>query len=132
MKTCTKCKIERNDEEFTFRSKTKNIQHTICVYCMREMSRLNYLDKVGSYKVIGLTLYSQIVNYIKKVKSESKCEKCGENHPACLDFHHIRDKKFQISQARYKATSLQETVEEINKCIILCANCHRKHHYENK
>jgi hypothetical protein len=62
-----------------------------------------------------------------------KCARCDENHPACLDFHH-RDpsqKDFLLSVAVAKC-SLERIKAEAAKCDVLCANCHRKLHYEEK
>jgi hypothetical protein len=65
-------------------------------------------------------------------KSRLSCTKCGENHPAALDFHHVIP-----NPANAKITDLLRAgrfsfaMEEImNKCVVLCSNCHRKHHYE--
>lgn len=63
-------------------------------------------------------------------KKSSGCCICGEKDVACLDFHHISDKYDQISHMQ--THSLKRIVEEIDKCVILCSNCHRKLHYHNK
>ena len=59
------------------------------------------------------------------------CSECGENHVACIEFHHLNPelKEFNISRkAGYGP--LKTLMSEIEKCIILCSNCHRKLHYE--
>lgn len=67
----------------------------------------------------------------KAYKSTLKCVRCGENHPACLDFHH-RDptQKKDISQMVRNGTSLDLIKVEIAKCDVLCKNCHTKLHAE--
>lgn len=68
--------------------------------------------------------------FIAKYKSDKAC-KCGETHPACLQFHH-RDptqKDIAIADAVRKRWSLARIQKEINKCDIICANCHLKLHY---
>lgn len=63
-------------------------------------------------------------------KAEQKCEHCGASHPAIIDFHHI-DKTdmthvYLLSgQGRYGAAKKEAT----EKCIPLCANCHRILHW---
>lgn len=66
----------------------------------------------------------------KQFKQTLACEKCGENHIACLDFHHKdpKNKKFEVGHLAARL-SLKRLKEEIEKCIVLCANCHRKVHY---
>lgn len=71
--------------------------------------------------------------WFKKYKRSLLCEMCGEDHPACLEFHHLdpTQKKFSVSQRRWRP-SLEKLIEEIAKCRVLCANCHRKEHYRLK
>lgn len=54
------------------------------------------------------------------------CIVCGEKEICCLDFHHIHDKEFEVSTGT--EVSLDRLIAEINKCVVLCANCHRKLH----
>jgi hypothetical protein len=65
-------------------------------------------------------------------KSRLSCEKCGENHPATLDFHHVI--KHPSNQKVHKLTkngAYDAAIKEISeKCIVLCSNCHRIHHWE--
>ena len=66
-------------------------------------------------------------------KSTLKCANCGENHPATLDFHHVE--KHPDNRHVYNLTSngaYKKAIKEIEKCIVLCANCHRKVHYEER
>jgi hypothetical protein len=70
--------------------------------------------------------------WLKRYKSKLCCVMCGENHPACLQFHH-RDKKeksFTISNAVLRGTSIKALIKEINKCDVLCVNCHAKRHWK--
>src|SRR4051794_15336455 len=68
--------------------------------------------------------------WMDELRSGLSCIECGENHPATLDFHH-RDpsqKGFTLSRATTKSASRETLLVEIEKCDVLCANCHRKHH----
>ncbi|WP_424001723.1 homing endonuclease associated repeat-containing protein [Haloarcula salina] len=60
------------------------------------------------------------------------CRRCDETDPACLDFHHRdeEEKEMTISQMITYGYSKAKLTEEMAKCDILCANCHRKEHYE--
>ena len=59
------------------------------------------------------------------------CAICGEDHPAVLDFHHVDEstKSFTMNTATKNGTKFERIVEEIEKCVVLCSNCHRKHHH---
>src|ERR1035437_9239929 len=72
-----------------------------------------------------------IVIWAKKIKAINllggKCSKCGNNDIFCLEFHHcLGDKEFGISQIKANRWSLIE--KEIQKCKLLCRNCHAEIH----
>ena len=60
-----------------------------------------------------------------------KCEICGEDHPACIDFHHKNpeEKLGDVSDMVGFAYSEDRILQEIAKCNVWCSNCHRKHHW---
>lgn len=67
---------------------------------------------------------------LDEIKATAGCAHCPETDPVCLDFHHIdpTTKKATISRL-YAGTWGWPVIEaEIAKCIVLCANCHRKEH----
>lgn len=58
-----------------------------------------------------------------------KCSVCNYNKSLnALDFHHLRDKEHLISQLIAKNKSWTIIKIELEKCILLCANCHREEH----
>ena len=63
-------------------------------------------------------------------KSTLACVRCGESHPACLDFHHRdpAEKEMAVHQAVRRRLGRERILAEVAKCDVLCANCHRKHH----
>lgn len=67
-------------------------------------------------------------------KTTLKCETCGENHISCLDFHHLdpNEKDFDVAKMVHEGWGWEKIMSEISKCIVLCANCHRKVHYDIK
>lgn len=65
------------------------------------------------------------------------CIQCGESAFECLDFHHRdpskKNRSFVINKMfSYVPTPdrVQQVKEELNKCDILCSNCHRKEHHK--
>lgn len=72
--------------------------------------------------------------WLAEYKLTLSCIKCGESHPACIEFHH-RDpsqKDIGVGDMAKGGYSVERMMEEIAKCDVLCSNCHRKHHYEVK
>ena len=67
-------------------------------------------------------------------KAKQKCYHCGAKHPAIIDFHHvIRDKtKRSVNNLINTKYNYRAAMEEIKKCIPLCANCHRILHWKEK
>ena len=59
-----------------------------------------------------------------------KCENCGyqKNHSA-LCFHHLKDKKFKLDARNCSNKKWESLLDEANKCIVLCHNCHMELHY---
>ena len=71
--------------------------------------------------------YRTFINRIKAINGcqNPGCKWVGEFDPCSLDFHHINEseKRFNLgSQYHSKAA----TIQELKKCCVLCANCHRQ------
>lgn len=65
--------------------------------------------------------------WLRDYKSGLSCIKCGFSHPDALDFHHRdpTEKDIEVSRAIRKGWSRERLQREIDKCDVLCANCHR-------
>ena len=64
------------------------------------------------------------------IKTASGCVDCGEKNHIVLDFDHIRDKKYNVSRMIHDGFSWKAILREIEKCEVVCANCHRiRTHY---
>jgi len=98
----------------------------------RECRRRWYANNKESEKAHINRRKNEIRNWFIDYKSKLKCSKCREDHPATLDFHHknSKEKEFNVTFMSYFGYSIERIKKEIAKCIILCANCHRKLHYE--
>ena len=72
-----------------------------------------------------------IHEYIQGIKNQMYCADCGERHPAALQFHHLNsdEKTFSIGKAVNRGFSLDRIKKEMQKCAVLCANCHAIRHY---
>jgi hypothetical protein len=71
----------------------------------------------------------------REYKSKLSCAHCGESDPKCIDFHHVdaSKKRKGISAMSTAGGWSDETLRrEVEKCISLCANCHRKVHAEQR
>lgn len=67
-------------------------------------------------------------NWIDRIKAEKGCKNCGLDNPVCLVYHHLGNKSFSLGGAAYRDIAKDKIKKELNKCVVLCANCHRRHH----
>ncbi len=73
------------------------------------------------------------VRWWAEFKATQKCVDCGESHPACLEFHHTsKDKEKHLANAVRSGWSREKILAEVAKCVCVCANCHRKRHWNGK
>lgn len=81
-----------------------------------------YIEKSARYRKAQ-------IKWFQEFKATLLCKICGENDPSCLDFHHRQndDKEHEVSSLINHA-SRKRILDEIAKCDVLCANCHRKVH----
>lgn len=72
----------------------------------------------------------EIRDWIWEYKTNLECIKCGEDATACLDFHHLDEdqKDLSLGLAKQNGWGIGRIKKEIEKCIVLCSNCHRKLH----
>jgi len=69
--------------------------------------------------------------WVNGLKTERGCARCAEADVACLDFHHLDHaaKDMAVGKLITNGFGKDRLREEIEKCIVLCANCHRKEHF---
>ena len=75
----------------------------------------------------------EIRKWLEEYKKNLKCSICGESHPATIDFHHKDESEKEQGIAYFVGFgySIDRIKKEMEKCEVLCANCHRKIHYKN-
>jgi predicted HNH restriction endonuclease len=60
-----------------------------------------------------------------------KCEKCGyDKYPDVLEFHHHDPTQKEAAWNKMRLWNWKKVMAELDKCSILCANCHREVHVE--
>ena len=97
----------------------------------RECRKRWYKNNKDSEKQHIKRRKKEIKLWYQEYKEQLKCSKCSEDHPRCLDFHH-RDKTKKeklIPVMVAEGYSIKRILIEIQKCDVLCSNCHRKLHY---
>lgn len=117
VKLCKRCGFSKKSNEFYRRRKGEDLS----AYC-KECSKSQATERQRNLKF-------KAIEYLG-----NKCHMCGyDKCPAALEFHHTdpAEKDFEISKARSTTWSLLIT-KELDKCVLLCANCHREQHWQEK
>ena len=81
------------------------------------------LEEAGYTKTDRLRLWTTLY------KRDQGCQSCGESDPVSLQFHHENgDKTLGVGAMISDSYPTEEVLAEVEKCTVLCANCHRKTH----
>lgn len=130
IKACVVCKIEKPITEFNKKSKAKDGYQNLCKSCSSIRSKAHYQkDKQSSKRRLAknkIIAQDAAKLYVSNLLITNGCIDCGEKDILVLDFDHLGNKKNSISRMIHNGVSLTKIVEEIEKCVIRCANCHRR------
>lgn len=134
MKICQCCKIPKEEDDFGNNKRYEDGKQRTCILCIRAQQLKSYNKDKKKYYTRVRKRAEVSKNYIKNKKKECKCLICNENREWLLDFHHNKgDKKYNIADLGSSGRSIELIEKEINKCVVLCSNCHRDfHHFEKE
>lgn len=129
-KVCSKCKNDLPIEQFSIK---KGKPQSYCKSCHSEyrknhyeQNKQKYIDKASNYR-------KEFWEWFRNLKKDLSCIKCGEDRHWVLDFHH-RDSSLKDNEVSklINSVSKSKVLQEIEKCDVLCANCHRDLHYQER
>lgn len=136
IKLCGNCKKElpATKEYFAERKlKTKTVLQWQCRSCQKEYRKNHYENNKEKYILKAKVNTKITVDKFKEFKKTLNCSNCVEKRWWVLDFHHRDPSKKDIEISNLiKSGSSKKIKEEIEKCIVLCSNCHRDLHYQEK
>ncbi len=91
-------------------------------YYRRNAVHIKATSKINLRKII-----KRNKEYVAAIKENSPCKDCGLLFPPfCMDFDHVRGAKlYHISGGVARGWSIEKLQAEIDKCDLVCANCHR-------
>ena len=106
MKICTKCNKTKELKDFY---QKPNRSYSYCKDCFNEYVKQRWKER----------------------KKKGKCSSCGYNkYPDVLEFHHRDTKTKEFDWKKLRQMNWDKVIKELDKCDMLCANCHRERHYE--
>lgn len=97
----------------------------------KKQQRESYLRNIDKARERRNKKRRYLICYALQYKKDSGGCPCGEKHPFLLDFHH-RDPNNKLADISFlvrRLRSLKVLQAELEKCDILCANCHRRLHW---
>ena len=115
-------------------------EYKTCSVCGKRLGWRNKSGVCSECKKSDKTQYDHLKKFRQDRKRKlieykgGRCERCGyDKCIAALDFHHIdpSEKEFSLGSGHTGTSRSWESVlAEVDKCMLLCANCHRELHYE--
>ena len=121
MKLCRYCKKSYPETDFGVAktTDTKVYRRQKCRYCYRKTKNI---------------LKATRRDLIETTKAEQGCLRCKIRDPRVLEFHHLdtTQKEFSIADYYYSQYGVERLEQEIAKCVVICANCHRILHAEER
>jgi hypothetical protein len=121
LKKCEYCNKYYPESDFGVALTTKNkiYRRNKCKNCYRKTKK----SLQNKYRVL-----------IDEYKENKGCSECGTKDYRVLEFHHKngKEKEFSIGEVSTKGYGLKKIEKELEKCLVICANCHRILHYKMK
>jgi hypothetical protein len=132
MKICIRCKLEQPISNYTRRRVSKDGYNAACKSCTRKASKKHfvenreyYLSKAQRHRATNQKASRE---YTFNHLSNNPCSDCGEDDIIVLQFDHLnpKNKKNCVSTLITDGYRLETVKAEIEKCQVLCANCHAR------
>ena len=127
---CQGCKESKPETEFYFRDAARTRRQSYCKTCKSqynrtwyERNRTKHQADVARFKKVRKAELAELIRAAKDVP----CADCGERYPPwVMDFDHVRGvKRGVVSYLASRTPPVATILDEIAKCEVVCANCHR-------
>lgn len=127
MKTCSRCKQEKDRTEFYLNRSKKDGLSGNCKDCHKSSLKGHYQRNKSYYIAKSGRHGKRLTKLLQETKEKNPCTDCGKHYPYwVMDFDHISGEKVgNLSTLAKKEVSYAKVLQEIEKCEIVCANCHR-------
>lgn len=126
---CGNCQQTKTLDEFHIRYRATGERLTWCRACMAESKRKWYLrnreHQIERVKVNSRKSTRENQTRVWSHLGQNPCVDCGESDPVVLQFDHLRNKRKEVSKM-VRAFTWKVIQQEIDKCEVRCANCHRR------
>lgn len=133
MPRCSGCKRNLPETEFAWRDKARTRRASRCRRCQREYGKAWYHAN-ADHRRAQIAAHNERtrrerIAYLRRYKADRGCADCGEDDPIVLEFDHRRDKSFTIGN---NSRGWSVVLAELEKCDVVCANCHRRRTHKRR
>ncbi len=130
-KICTKCKCEKDLLLFSAKNTSKDGRASWCRTCFKANWEKRYYENHEHYRTSHNASRNKIrdqnAQKVFEYLANHSCVNCGESDPIVLEFdHRNRNDKIENISNLVTHSSWERVESEIQKCDVLCANCHRR------
>ena len=132
-KFCSSCGQIKNIDNFYKSSASKSGYQAWCKSCLINTNKYRYKHNPNiKKKTFEDSFHSgqKMQHICNEIKKKYGCSFCDEREPCVLDFHHVDPNTKEMSVSALASNKSKERlVNEINRCAVVCSNCHRKLHF---
>jgi hypothetical protein len=128
-RACGRCGQRKPAAEFAWRRKARGQRDNYCRACRAAYKRQHYSANRERYVANAVrrkrTTAAERASLLVAFFHDRPCADCGETDPLVLEFDHLAHKSFNVAKG-IRDRSWQSVLDEISKCEVVCANCHRR------
>lgn len=128
---CKKCNRLLTEDCFTIKNKETGKRFSYCRDCKSKYNK-EWLakNKKRQNRIVAerhRKLHNEANEFLWNYKLAHSCVDCGENDPIVLEFDHVRGEKVEaVGKMARDEKPIEKVLEEIAKCEVVCANCHKR------
>jgi hypothetical protein len=118
--------------EFNYKNTAAGVHQPYCKECGRRLTRSHYKNNKRQYLDRNIRSYLKRRELVRQIKSRP-CADCGIQYPFyVMDFDHREGETKEYELNRVDRMTTQALLREIEKCDVVCANCHRARTYKRR
>lgn len=130
LRICRKCRRPAAPERFSWKRRARQERQSWCVECQRTYHREWYSKNrqtvIARVRRNDKRLKARLAQLKWQYLEAHPCIDCGESDPVVLEFDHIGGKDAEVSALCRRGVSWRRVLQEIARCEVRCANCHRR------
>lgn len=125
-KTCPRCEDTLPLESFSVNRSRKSGIQPYCIECMKAYRREHYYGNKEPYIARAKKQRNEVRSLVRKIKESNPCVDCGNFYPFyVMDFDHLGIEEKLAGVNMLTSFGVKKVLAEIDKCELVCSNCHR-------